>query len=98
MSRQSPDLTAAERSLRASLAVNTSWANTTDRAARTQPARDAQFAKWLREVDPDGVLPEAERIRRARYLQIAHMKRMQLAAAKKRREAKDKPGPEAVSP
>jgi hypothetical protein len=78
-------LSAEERSLRASLGVNTSWANTADRPARTKPARDAFFAKFCHEVDPDGVLPEDERIRRAEYLMKAHMQRMSLAASKARR-------------
>ena len=81
----SKTLTPEERSLRASLAVNTSWANTEDRSARTKPARDGFLAKFLREVDPDHTLPEAERLRRAEFLMRAHMKRMSLAASKARR-------------
>jgi hypothetical protein len=81
----SKTLSPQERSLRAALAANISWARTTDPAARTKAARDAHFAKFCREVDPDGVLPEAERITRARHLQLAHMQRMSLAAAKARR-------------
>jgi hypothetical protein len=81
----SKTLTPADRSTRASLAANTSWGNTADRSARTQPARDALFAKFCDQVDPDGVLPKDERIRRAEYLRKAHMQRMSLAAAKARR-------------
>ena len=64
-------LTPSERRLRGQLAAHTSWANTADRSARTQPARDAFFAKLCAHVDPDGVLPEDERIRRAEYLRKA---------------------------
>lgn len=84
----SADLTPEERALRARLAVHTSWANTTDRTARTQPGRDAAFARFEREVDPDGVLPEAERRRRAEHLRKAHMQRLALASAKARRKRK----------
>jgi hypothetical protein len=85
----SKTLTPQEHSQRASLAANISWAMTDDRVARTQPARDALFAKFCREVDPDGVLPEDERIKRAGYLHKAHMQKMSLAAAKARRLRKD---------
>ena len=81
-------LTPTDRSTRASLAANTSWANTADRSARTQPARDAFFAKLCAHVDPDGVLPEDERIRRAESLRKAHMARIRLAASKSRRQGR----------
>jgi hypothetical protein len=81
----SKTLTPQERSLRGSLASNISWGNTADRSARTQPARDALFAKFCDQVYPNGVLPEDERTRRAESLLKAHMQRMSLAAAKARR-------------
>lgn len=43
-------------------------------------------AKFLREVDPDNVLPEPERRRRAEAARRAFYARMALASAKARRE------------
>ena len=52
MSKLNPE----QRTLRASLAAHTSWANTPDRTARTEPGRRGLIAKFEREVDPDGTL------------------------------------------
>jgi hypothetical protein len=79
-------LTPAERSLQAKLAVHTSWKNTSDVDARTKPGRDAFMAKFEDEVDPDRVLPELERKRRAEHAREAYFARLALASAKKRRE------------
>jgi hypothetical protein len=49
----STTLTPAERTLRAQIASNTSWANTIDRRARTAAARRAAEERFEREVDPD---------------------------------------------
>ncbi|MEV0458981.1 hypothetical protein [Catellatospora methionotrophica] len=70
-------LTAAQRRRRARTAVHTSWANTADRTARTAPARQAFRAKFERQVDPDGVLPDAERADRVQHAIKAYM--LQLA-------------------
>lgn len=78
-------LTPSERRLRGQAAVEQSWANTTDRSARTQPARDALFAKFAAEVDPDGVLDPGERQRRAQHAFKSHMARLSLAASKAKR-------------
>lgn len=59
-----------------------------DGAAMTSAARLALAAKWERQADPDGTLPEAERNRRAIALRRSHMARMSLASAKARREKK----------
>jgi len=67
---------ASERRLIAQTAANESWAHTSDRAARTAPARAALDAKFERDVDPDGVLPPAERARRAENLRKAHFQRL----------------------
>lgn len=80
----------ADRSLAARIAVNASWARTTDRAARTAPARAALQARFEREVDPDGVLHPAERALRAESARKAFYARLALASAKARR--KDPPG------
>ena len=85
MSELSPDA----RSVRASIAVNESWARTADRAARTSAARSVRWQRYLdlaRELAPDGATDE-EIERRAGYLRQADMKRMSLAS-KRAREAK----------
>lgn len=50
----------------------------------TKPARKKFFERFLDEVDPHRVLPEAERERRAGHLLQAHMKRLALASSKAR--------------
>lgn len=80
-----PPLTPAERRLRAQVAVNTSWANTTDPAARTEPARRAFDKRFEDQVDPEHKLLPAERRRRAASAKKAHFARLALASAKARR-------------
>lgn len=55
-----PELSEAARVL-----SNRSWAKTTDRSARTAPARAARQKKFYDAVDPDRVLEPLERERRA---------------------------------
>ena len=74
-------LSADERRLRAQAAAHTSWANTTDRTART--------ARFEKQADPDGILPPEERARRAEHLRKAHMAKLALASAKARRLKKE---------
>ena len=74
-----------ELKLRAQIAANTSWANTSDRAARTAPGRAAMLRKFEQQVDPDGVLTPAERTKRAENARKAHMQRLAFQAAKARR-------------
>ena len=78
-------LTPSERQLRAQIAVNTSWARTEDRSARTAPARQANLLRFEQQVDPDGKLAPQERAKRAESLRKAHFQRMALASAKARR-------------
>jgi hypothetical protein len=78
--------TPTERALQARLAVHTSWANTADPAARTAPARAAALARFERQVDPDGILPDAERARRAAHARQAHFAKLSRLAAIARRE------------
>jgi hypothetical protein len=91
-----------ERTLRARLAAHVSWANTSDPASRTAKARAAAMARFETQVDPDGVLPTQERMRRAESARRAHFSRMALEAARKRRieremrAAKAKPAPAAA--
>lgn len=72
-------LTPAERSLRSRIAVETSWANTTDRPGRTAKARKALDDKFLAEAGGDPV--RAEHLRRAYYARLA----LKSAQARRRR-------------
>ena len=51
--------------MRARLAAHSSWAKTENRAARTQPGRDAMWEKFYDQVDPERKLTSAERHKRA---------------------------------
>jgi hypothetical protein len=51
----------------------------------SRPGRQAFLARFEREVDPDGVLPEAERHRRAEHAKRAHMTPLALRSAQTRR-------------
>jgi hypothetical protein len=50
-------MTAEQRRRRARIAAHASWANTSDRAARTHAGTAAFLDRFERQVDPDGVLP-----------------------------------------
>ena len=51
----------------------------------TANARQAFVERFEHEVDPDGVLPAAERQRRAEHAMRAHMTRLALRSARARR-------------
>jgi len=70
----------AERRLIASIGAHTSWANTTDRTARTAPARRALEAKFLSQAEGDPV--------RAAHLRKAYFQRLALRSAQARRKVK----------
>ena len=69
-------------------AAHMSWAKCPDRTARTANARKGLLEKFEREVDPEGILPPAERAKRAEsarkafYLNLA----AKSAAARSRRK------------
>lgn len=77
-------LTPAQRTLRAKAAADASWANTGDRSARTEPARRAALARFERQVDPEGELPEEERIRRAESARRSYFRSLALRSSRKR--------------
>ena len=82
------DLSPELRSLRARLAVNASWAKTTDRSARTAPgtaASPASLSYWEKRVDPAGVMDDATRSKAAENARTAHYQRMALRSAQARR-------------
>lgn len=74
MSLRRSNLTPEQRSTQARLAALTRWANTTDRTAATQAARDGLAAKWDEAPNPEA----AKR---------AHMTRMALASSRARSTA-----------
>jgi len=71
------------------IGAHESWARTEDRAARTAPARRAALARFERQVDPDGVLPEAERARRAEHAKKAYFARLAMKSAASRSRQKN---------
>ena len=73
--------TESERRLIASLASHESWANTTDRSARTSAARRALNDKFLDAAGGDPV--------RAEHLRKAHFARLALKSAQSRRKARE---------
>ena len=78
-------LTPEQRSLRARMgayAVHSRY----DVKELTKPARDAFMARFERAVDPDGVLPEAERLRRAEAAKSLHFQQLAWKSAKARRK------------
>jgi hypothetical protein len=60
---------------------------THDARETTQKARESFLSRFEREVDPDGVLPEAERQRRAEYARRAYFARLARESALARRTA-----------
>ena len=56
-----------------------------DPRAMTATARGAFLSSFERMADPDGVLPDAERLRRAEHLKKAHFLRMALKSAATRK-------------
>lgn len=80
-------MTPEERILRARLAAHRRWANTSDPSAATAPARRAFNERFLREVDPAGVLPEVERQRRAESARKAYYASLALKSSSSRRRA-----------
>ena len=82
-------MTPERRRRRARIAAHASWANTTDRAARTSAGTKAFLDRFERQVDPDGTLPDDVRAAMAQPARTAYM--LQLAeksAAARRRRAR----------
>lgn len=81
-------LTPEQAALVGRVGAHESWARTPDRSARTAPARAAAWSSWVRKADPDGVLSDADRQRRAEHLRSAHMARLGLRSSLNRSKAK----------
>lgn len=70
-------VTDSELSIAGRIGAHTSWANTTNRTARTAPARAALDKKFLDQADGDPV--------RAEHLRKAYFQRLALKSAQARR-------------
>lgn len=78
-------MTPAERILRARIGALSLHAQG---KTNTGPARAKFLARFETEVDPEGVLPNAERQRRAQAARKAHFARMALKSAQTRSRKK----------
>ena len=74
-----------DRFLSASIAANSRWANESDRAAATLPARSAFEKRFEDQVDPQRSLTSEERARRVRSAKKAYFMSLALKSAKARR-------------
>jgi hypothetical protein len=74
------------RAMRARIAAYTLHAscNSTEHTAPARAASPGSLSYWEREVDPEGMLMDDERRRRAECALKAHMTRLALASAKAR--------------
>jgi hypothetical protein len=79
-------LSPSERSLRARQAAHTLHSRYDSREL-TEKARAAYLERFARQVDPDGLLPEPERQRRAQHALQAHMASLALKSARARRKS-----------
>ena len=79
-----------DRSLIATHAVCQRWARATaeERMAQGAIARAGMDKRFEREVDPDGTLPPAERVRRAAHAKKAYFAMLALKSAQVRRARK----------
>lgn len=75
------------RSLAAQVAAHTSWAGTSDRAARTARARAALNTRFEDEVDPERTLTDEERAERVKHARSAYFARLALTSHANRRKA-----------
>ena len=82
-------LTPAERSLRGRMGAYVAHARYDPRQT-TAPARAAFLKRFLDEVDPDRVLPETERLRRAASARKAYFTRLAFLASRRRRQRKSR--------
>lgn len=79
----STNLTPEQRIQRARLAALARWSKQ-DSTEGTKPARDAFLARFETEVDPQGLLPERERRRRAQTRLREHMARLAYRSSRAR--------------
>lgn len=82
-------MTPAQRSLRGRLGAYVVHSRYDSREL-TKPARAAFESKFERDVDPDGVLPIEERLRRAEMARKAHFLRLAIKSAEVRRRKRER--------
>jgi hypothetical protein len=82
-------LTPEQRSMRARIAARAQHAQgkTNTAPARRNSPNSVEY--WARQVDPDGTLPEAERLKRANHARLEHMTRLSFEASKARSRRKE---------
>jgi hypothetical protein len=78
-------LTPEQRTQRARIAVLTRWSREDPKPAMAAANRGFHD-RFVKEVDPDGVLPPVERARRADAAKKAHMARLAFRSAQARRK------------
>lgn len=74
----------SDRQVIGAIGAYESWARTTDRTARTAPARKAFLDRFEREVDPDRTLDPLERARRAESAKRAYFLRLSRSSVRAR--------------
>jgi hypothetical protein len=79
----------AARVLRAKIAANVRWSKD-DPVQGTASARKAFLDRFDHEVDPKGLLPEHERVRRAKHARRAYFARLALKSVEARRHASNR--------
>lgn len=82
----SKTLTPEQRKLRARMAAHSRWAHN-DPVSGTAKARAKFNKRFLDEVDPDRLLPEDERLRRAEHAKSAYFTGLALKSSVARKKA-----------
>jgi hypothetical protein len=96
MPKRPQSRTPSERSLRARMGAHSLHAKHDSREL-TAPARKAALDRFLVEVDPDGILSEGERNRRAAHARKAYFTNLALKSAiARRRNSAAADGPDAA--
>ena len=80
-------LSPSERILRARLAAHALHSKV-DSTKHTEPARKAALERFEKQVDPEGILPEAERLRRADQAKKAYFVKLAFLSARARRKGR----------
>lgn len=75
----------AQRTAKARIAADESWAKTKDRAARTAPARAAAEDRFYKLVDPNGEMTPSDREKAAGNARRAFYRRIAVQRWEKRR-------------
>jgi hypothetical protein len=79
--------TREHRALQGGIGGHESWARTSDRSARTANGRARFLRRFDDQVDPERLLPAAERERRAKSARSAYFARLALRSSRNRAKA-----------